>query len=510
MQALPIGIQTFRKIIEEDFLYVDKTRQIHSLIGKSGAYFLSRPRRFGKSLTLSVLDEIFSGNKEFFKGLWIYDSPWEWKKYPVLRFDFSKQKARNREELIRFIFNELSFNAKRNEVKLESVDYFAQFQELIQKLGQKKKVVILIDEYDKPIIDHLENTELAVEMREIMKGFFTILKGSDPYIRFLLLTGVSKFSKAGVFSNLNHLRDITLEDEFADLVGITEEELVVNFKDYISKFAREENLNDTELTDKIRNWYNGYRFSPNGVSVYNPFSTLLLLTQKRFEHHWFETGTPEFLIKLILKNDYDIMEIPIQAEVLEFSTYEVDDLSLTPLLLQTGYLTIKDYDPATKNFTLDYPNLEVKQAFLYYILKKIHRKNITTSPANKLRIAFKQGDLEEIIFVLRDILANIEYDIQIRQEKYWQTVFYLIFNLLGFYIKTEVKTNRGRIDAVVESDSIYIFEFKLNGTKEEALAQIKSNRYYEKYRSKGKPVFLVGLEFKDKTVGEYLSERLPQ
>lgn len=509
MQSLPIGIQTFRDLREGNFLYVDKTKHIYSLIEQTkGIYFLSRPRRFGKSLLLSVLDEIFSGNKELFKGLWIYASSWEWKKYPVLRFDFSKQKAGNKEELTRFIFNELDLNAKRNEIKLESVDYFAQFGELIHKLGQKEKVVILIDEYDKPIIDHLENTELAVEMREIMKGFFTVLKGSDPYIRFLLLTGVSKFSKAGVFSNLNHLEDISFLDRFSDLMGINEEELENNFREYIQNLAVKERLDFSAAQAKIREWYNGYRFSPNGVSVYNPFSTLILLKHQTFEHHWFETGTPEFLVKLILKNDYNIMEIPMQAEALEFSTYEVDDLSLTPLLLQTGYLTIKDYDPATKNFTLDYPNLEVRQAFLYYILKKIHRKNITTSPANKLRIAFQQDDLEEIIFVMRDILANIEYDIQIRQEKYYQTVFYLIFNLLGFYIRTEVKTNRGRIDAVVESKSIYIFEFKLNGTKEEALAQIKSNKYYEKFISKGKPVFLVGLEFKDKNVGEYLTERL--
>lgn len=187
MQPLPIGIQTFRKIVEGNFLYVDKTRQIHKLIENStGVYFLSRPRRFGKSLTLSVLDEIFSGNKELFRGLWIYDSSWEWKKYPVLRFDFSKQKARNKEELIRFIFSELNKNASRYEVSLESVEYFAQFEELITKLGKKEKTVILIDEYDKPIIDHLENTEMAIEMRETMKGFFTVLKGSDPYIRFLL------------------------------------------------------------------------------------------------------------------------------------------------------------------------------------------------------------------------------------------------------------------------------------------------------------------------------------
>jgi hypothetical protein len=509
MQPLPIGIQTLSKIVEGNYLYVDKTKQLYPLIeNSSGAYFLSRPRRFGKSLTLSVLDEIFSGNKDLFKGLWIYDSPWEWKKYPVLRFDFSKQKAKTQEELIHFIYQELDWNARRNSVILETSEYYAQFHELIQKCGSKDKVVILIDEYDKPIIDHLENTEKALEMREIMKGFFTVLKGSDPYIRFLLLTGVSKFSKAGVFSNLNHLEDISLRDSFCDLIGITEEELESNFKEYILKLSEKEKTDYSSTLSKIREYYNGYRFSPEGSSVYNPFSTLLLLKSQTFEHHWFETGTPEFLVKLILKNQYDIVSIPFQTDALGFSNYEVDDLSLSPLLLQTGYLTIKDYDPLTKSYTLDYPNIEVKQAFLNYFLRKIHRRNITTSPMIKLYNAFQEDNLQEIFFVVREIFLNIEYDIQIQQEKYYQTIFYLIFTLLGYYIHTEVKTNRGRIDAVVESKSIYLFEFKLNGTKEEALSQIKEKKYYEKYISKGKPIYLVGVEFQDKNVGEYLVEKL--
>ncbi|MCX7997913.1 MAG: AAA family ATPase [Leptospiraceae bacterium] len=328
MQPLPIGIQTFSKIVKENFLYVDKTKQIYKLIEKSGAYFLARPRRFGKSLTLSVLDEIFSANKELFQGLWIYNSTWEWKKYPVLRFDFSKQKAKTTEELVRFILGELNFNAQRHNIQLTSIEYFAQFEELIKKASQSEQVVILIDEYDKPIIDYLEETEKAKEMREVMKGFFTVLKGCDPYIRFLLLTGVSKFSKAGVFSNLNHLRDISLEDGFCDLLGITEEELELYFKDYIQALSEKEKTDYHTTLEKIRYWYNGYRFSAEGVSVYNPFSTLLLFAQKMFKHHWFETGTPEFLVKLILQNEYEITEIPFQTEELEFSSYEVEDLSI--------------------------------------------------------------------------------------------------------------------------------------------------------------------------------------
>ncbi len=508
MKPLPIGIQTFRDLIDGNYLYIDKTRNIYELIKNTkGAYFLSRPRRFGKSLTLSTLEEIFLGNKELFHGLWIYTSTYSWKKHPVIRFDFSKQKANDPEALIRFIHSELNLLAKKYNVTLAEKDYYSQFQELIIALSKEEKVVILIDEYDKPIIDHLEDTELALQMREVMKGFFTVLKGNDEYIRFLLLTGVSKFSKAGVFSNLNHLIDITLDNTYSDLIGITEQELTNYFPDYISAFAKEEGVSEINLLEKIRLWYNGYRFSPKGISVYNPFSTLLTFEKKSFEHHWFETGTPEFLVKLILKNNYDIMEIPFKTDALNFSSYEVDDLSLTPLLVQTGYLTIKDYNAERKLFTLDFPNYEVKNAFLGYFTRKLGNKDFSDSILYEILDALAVCDIENCISHLRKIFIKIEYDLHIPQEKYYQTLFYLTFTLLGFKISTEVKTNLGRVDAVVESNAIYIFEFKLNGTKEEALTQIKTKKYYEKYLNKGKDIYLVGVEFKDRNIGDFVVEK---
>ncbi|MBK9500919.1 MAG: ATP-binding protein [Leptospiraceae bacterium] len=508
MKPLPIGIQTFRKLIEGNYLYIDKTQNIYQMIkNPAGAYFLSRPRRFGKSLTLSTLEEIFLGNKELFQGLWIYNSEYKWKKHPVIRFDFSKQKANEPKVLIGFINNQLDYIAEAHSIQLSKKEYFERFEELIMKLGATEKVVILIDEYDKPIIDHLEDTELALQMREVMKGFFTVLKGNDEYIRFLLLTGVSKFSKAGVFSNLNHLIDITLDNAYSDLIGITEQELTNYFPDYISAFAKEEGVSEVNLLEKIRLWYNGYRFSPKGISVYNPFSTLLTFEKKSFEHHWFETGTPEFLVKLILKNNYDIIEIPIKTDALNFSSYEVDDLSLTPLLVQTGYLTIKDYNAERKLFTLDFPNYEVKNAFLGYFTRKLGNKDFSDSILYEILDALAVDDLEACISYLRKIFVKIEYDLHIPQEKYYQTLFYLTFTLLGFKIRTEVKTNLGRVDAVVESNSIYIFEFKLSGTKEEALTQIKTKKYYEKYLNKGKDIYLVGVEFKDRNIGEYIVEK---
>jgi predicted CopG family antitoxin len=345
-------------------------------------------------------------------------------------------------------------------------------------------------------------------MREVMKGFFTVLKGNDEYIRFLLLTGVSKFSKAGVFSNLNHLKDITLDNAYSSLLGITEEELKDSFSDYIKEFAEIENVSADALIDKIRQWYNGYCFSSSGKSVYNPFSTLLLFDSKEFKHHWFETGTPEFLVKLILKNDYDIMEIPLQLDALSFSSYEVDNLSLTPLLLQTGYLTIKGYNKERQLYTLDYPNYEVKKAFLSFITKRMGRKSFSDSILYSIVDALAEDDIESCLEFLQKVFLGIEYDLHIPQEKYYQTLFYLVFTLLGFKISTEIKTNIGRIDAVIDGKSVYIFEFKFNGTKEEALAQIKSKKYYEKYLNQGKPIFLIGVEFKDRNIGESIVERL--
>ncbi|MCB1189545.1 MAG: ATP-binding protein [Leptospiraceae bacterium] len=510
MKPLPIGVQTFRKLINGGCIYVDKTKNIYDLIKDSfGIYFLSRPRRFGKSLLISTLEEIFLGNKELFRGLWIYDSEYQWKKYPVIRLDFSKQKATEPNALIEFINNQLNYIAENNSCVLNKKHYYERFEELIIKLSQEEKVVILIDEYDKPIIDHIEDTELAVKIREVMKGFFTILKGNDQHIRFLFLTGVSKFSKAGVFSNLNQLDDITLNNAYSTLLGITENELIDCFQEYISSIvSQEKDITTQEFIEKIRFWYNGYCFSSKGESVYNPFSTLKLFSMREFHHYWFETGTPEFLVKLMIRNQYDIMEIPLQAEELSFSSYEVDDLSLTPLLVQTGYLTIKDYDHDLMYYTLDYPNFEVKKAFITYFIQKFRKKELYGSLIIQLIKAIQADDIDKCMFVLREIFVGIDYDLHIPLEKYYQTLFYLVFTLLGFKIATEVKTNIGRIDAVVESKSVYIFEFKLNRTKEEALEQIKSKRYYEKYVSRGKPIYLVGVEFKDRNIGEYIIERL--
>jgi hypothetical protein len=489
LKPLPIGIQTFSKIIEEDYLYVDKTEKIYNLIKQGSVYFLSRPRRFGKSLLVSTLEEIFFGNKELFKDLWIYNSDYDWKKHPVIRIDFSSIKPKTAEYLIQSISNKIDKIAHHNNVKLEMDTYYEKFEELISKLSEKGRVVILIDEYDKPLIDNIDNSEIAIEFREILKGFYSVIKSSDQYIRFVLLTGVSKFSRMSVFSGLNNLDDISMDEKYASLLGITQKELEKYFDQHINILAEKKNVDRKKLLTEIKNWYNGYRFSYVDVTVYNPFSTLLLFGKNHFNNYWFNTATPSFLIKLLKNNkeNYNLDDI-VGQEYGEaaFGSYELDNLDIVPLLFQTGYLTIKDYEHSYGEdlYTLDFPNREVKTSFNKGILENFLyiKTGGSADYISKIRKALSEKDLDGMLEILKVVFANIPYDIQIKQEKYYQTVFFSIFLLLGFDIESECRTNKGRIDAVLNyGDKIYIFEFKLDDTAENAIKQIKENEYFQKY-----------------------------
>src|SRR5665648_26154 len=363
-QRLPIGIQTFRDIIQNDYLYVDKTEKIFNLVsGPKGVYFLSRPRRFGKSLLISTLNEIFLGNKELFKDLWIYNSDYTWEEHPVVRIDFSKSKARNSTELINYITYQLDKIAHQYGITLEQTQYDIKFDELLSKLGEINKVAILIDEYDKPIIDNIENKELAVELREILKGFYTIIKASDEHIRFVLLTGVSKFSRAGVFSGLNNLEDISIDARYSSLLGITKEEMENSFNDHIDLLVKAEEIDRSDIIEKITYWYNGFCFSRNCEKVFNPFSLLLLFEKLRFGNYWFESATPSFLIKLLKENEFDLTGLDgIKISELAFSSYDIENLKIMPILFQTGYLTVAGYNKERMEYTLAYPNFEVRNS----------------------------------------------------------------------------------------------------------------------------------------------------
>ena len=512
MKRLPIGIQTFRVIIQNDYLYVDKTEKIFDLVNNpKGVYFLSRPRRFGKSLLISTLNEIFEGEKDLFKGLWIYKADYAWKKHPVVRIDFSKKKAENKDDLKGFILHQLKNIADKYGISLERDQYDEAFDELLIKLSGINKVVVLIDEYDKPIIDNIENKELAIELREILKGFYTIIKACDEYIRFVLLTGVSKFSKAGVFSGLNNLEDISMDARYSSLLGITKEEMEESFKDHIDRFAKSEGVSKPELIKKITYWYDGFCFSRSCEKVFNPFSALLLFKKLAFGNYWFESATPSFLIKLIKEKDFDLTGLDgVNISESAFSSYEIENLKIIPILFQTGYLTITDYDKERMEYTLAYPNFEVKNSMTECLAEAYSfvERELVHGYAWKLIDALRGHDFDAFFDTLRVFFANIPYDLHISKEKYYQTVFYLIFSLVGLKVEAEVKTNKGRIDAVIIDKDVCIFEFKFNEDKNKALGQIKEKRYFEKYQSAGKDVYLFGVEFKDRNVGEWVVEKI--
>lgn len=515
LKPLPVGIQTFKDIIEGGFLYVDKTLHIYELIRyPKGYFFLSRPRRFGKSVTISTLAAIFSGNRELFKGLWLYDSDYDWQSYPIIRIDFSRLQARTVDELEQNLKRFLQRLAKEQGITLGDHGLPGLFDELIYELSSRGKVVVLIDEYDKPIIDNINNVEEAIRMRDLLKSFYSVIKASDEYIRFALLTGISRFSRVGIFSGLNNLRDISLSDGFASIVGITQAELEDNFSDYLSDCAEQLALSVPELLVEIRHWYNGFRFSGTGESVYNPFSVLFFFSDKRFSNYWFESGTPSFLIKLIRAKEYDIEQVnQLQIGESAFSSYEIDNLQITPLLLQTGYLTIQSYDPETRLYTLNYPNYEVEDSFLTHLLGSFSRVETgsTTDYLWQLITALRANKLDEFFQILKVFFAQVDYTLQIKQEKYYQTIFYLIFKLIGLRIQAEVSTDKGRIDAVIELESaIYLFEFKLDGNAQIALEQIKQKEYFVRYLHQGKTIHLVGVNFDmhSHQVSEWLVESL--
>lgn len=372
-KPLPAGVQNFRDLIQSGYLYIDKTQVIAELLrAPKGIYFLSRPRRFGKSLLISTLEEIFRGNKALFRDLWLDKSDYAWPAYPVIRLDFSLERARSAAEMTEIIGVYLQEIASQYQIELEETNYQRQFRRLIQQMAEQseqKQVVILVDEYDYPIIDNIENGAEAERIRDVLKGFYTVVKALDSHVRFLFLTGVTKFSRVGIFSGLNNLTDLSLDARFAALPGITRAEIATNLSEYIGTFAHQQGQSVEEIWAKLERWYNGFRFSKSPVTVYNPFSLIQLFTVQDFRNYWFETGTPTFLIKLIKARNFALSQLDeLQLEEIAFTSYEIERLEILPLLFQTGYLTIKDYDPQRNVYTLGYPNYEVENSFTSWLL----------------------------------------------------------------------------------------------------------------------------------------------
>jgi len=499
MKKLPLGIQEFSKLIHEQCVYVDKTEQIYKLL-QHHYYFLSRPRRFGKSLLLNTIKEIFLGNKELFKDLWIYDKI-DWEVYPVIKISFSNIDYKN-SGLFQAINNELKIIAENHKITLKQQTPGSKFREMIEQMAQSKKVVVLIDEYDKPIIDYLDNLEKAEENRNILKNFYSVIKDSDRFIKFFFVTGVSKFSKVSIFSDLNNLEDITLHPNYSTLVGWTQREMESYFPEYISEVEKRYASTPSDIKLMMKEWYDGYSWDGQNF-VYNPVSLMNLFSKQTFNNYWFTTGTPTFLMKLIKNQHYtafDIENRTINVSLLD--KYDLSNMSLLPLLFQTGYLTIKSYNILRNTIVLDYPNKEVADSFSTHILSELTIGKLDKTDMLLVDIvhSFDNGEMEKFISYINTLFRNIPYTLIEEKEKYFHSIFYMVMKLVGFKIESEILTIDGRIDAVVKSeDEIYIIEFKINQSAEVAIKQIHEKRYAEKYADDKRPKILLGINFNTET-----------
>ncbi|MFN8578236.1 MAG: AAA family ATPase [Candidatus Sericytochromatia bacterium] len=509
LKPLPLGQQTFKDIIKSDCLYIDKTDEIYNLIqdGTKKYYFLSRPRRFGKSLLVSTLKSIFEGEKELFKNLYIYDKI-EWKKYPIIKIDFNNLDMSTSEKLRHHLNIQLEIIAENYNIVFDKADDFkSKFSELITKISKTGKVVILIDEYDKPIIDHIDNLPTAIENRDILKTFYGTLKGMEEHLHFVFITGISKFSKVSIFSELNNINDITMLDKYSKILGIEEKDLFRYFADRITLLAEKLKITEEDLKSIIKKMYNGYSW--DGVnSLYNPFSLILLFTNEKIKCYWFETGTPSFIPKLLKKFDLDIKQIEnLILEEEYFSSYEIDKINPYAILFQAGYLTVKEiieYDlEGTRDYVLCFPNKEVKEALFKSLLKNINDEQPPNISVGRMIMYLKNKNLEEFFNMLTTFFDRIPN--QIHPEKnspyrdrefYYHTIFHVIFSLIGLNVQSEISTSKGFIDSVVElEDKIYIFEFKLGKDPQIALEQIENKKYYNSYKSCNKEIILVGVSF---------------
>ena len=498
MKKLPIGLQNLREMRTQGYVYVDKTAHVARLAEEGKYYFLARPRRFGKSLLVDTLAEAFAGSRDLFEGLYL-ENHWDWsRQYPVLRFDFGTGVLRFREELDNRIAVQLTEQARRQGLTLEREGIASRFEELVLRLAEaaSQRVVVLIDEYDKPILDNLHNPEQARAMREGLRNFYSVIKSLDPHLKFVLLTGVSKFSKVSLFSGLNNLEDITLDPRVATLCGYTHAELVTAFA---------EHLEGVDLAE-VKRWYNGYHFL--GEPVYNPFDILLYLRHREFRPYWFETGTPTFLIELLAARGFftpDLARLRTGLELL--STFDVDHIATEALLFQTGYLTIHKAEEPIRGYwiyTLGYPNHEVETS-LNASLLSVYTDDPSRSFTHRLRLlelllADNLDGLPDLVHALFASIPHQWYDNNpiSRYEGYYASVFYSHFAALGLDIVLEDATNQGCIDMTVKCQGrIYLFEFKVVEMVPEgrALQQLKDRGYAEKYRAAGGPIYLIGVEF---------------
>ena len=499
----PIGIQNFEKIRVDGYFYVDKTALIYQMVKTGGYYFLSRPRRFGKSLLISTLEAYFSGKKELFEGLAMEKLEKDWIKYPVIHLDLNAKKFDTTDDLIRLIDRQLLiYEAEYGSSDADrSIDdrFFTLIRLAYEKTGQR--VVILIDEYDKPLLQALDgDDELLEDYRKTLKAFYGVLKSVDRYLRFVFITGVTKFSQVSVFSDLNQLNDISMKPQYATLCGITEQELVDVFTPELQCLAEANGLIWEETLQRMKSMYDGYHFCEFAKGVFNPFSVLNVFDGYKFDNYWFQTGTPTFLVHILQKTKYDLRTLlnGIEAPSSVFSEYRVDSNNPIPLIYQSGYLTIKGFNERFRSYLLEFPNDEVRYGFINFLVP-FYTGVINDDQGfyiGKFVNELESGDYDAFLTRLQAFFADFPYELNEQTERHYQVVFYLVFKLMGQFTQVEVQSARGRADAVVKTPQyIYVFEFKLHDTAEAALKQIDEKDYLIPYQADGREVIKLGVEF---------------
>ena len=502
----PIGIQNFESLRKDGYVYVDKTAFVYQLVNTGRYYFLSRPRRFGKSLLISTLEAYLQGKRELFEGLAIEKLETKWTKHPILHLDLNAEKY-DTPEALEGVLNaalcewEKLYGAEEYETTLA-----ARFQGIIQRACERtgERVVILVDEYDKPMLQAIGRPDLQEAYRNTLKAFYGALKSRDGYIKFAMLTGVTKFGKVSVFSGLNNLKDISMRSDYADVCGVSEKELLQYFEDSIQELAEACKMSYDDTLSKLQENYNGYHFCEDSIGVYNPFSLLNTFDAKTFRSYWFETGTPTYLVELLKMHHYNLNEMAYQettADVLN----SVDSTSTNPIpvIYQSGYLTIKEYDKRFGIYTLGFPNREVEEGFVKFLMP--FYTNLT-APETGFEIQqfvrdVEAGNVDAFLSRLQSLLADTSYEqIKRDQEVHYQNVLFIVTKLMGFHVKAEYHTSNGRIDLVLQTDKyIYVMEFKLDGTAEEALQQIHDKQYAQPFASDSREVFKIGVNFSSET-----------
>ncbi|MEM7175218.1 MAG: AAA family ATPase [Chlamydiota bacterium] len=503
MKKLPIGIQNIEKILANgEYVYVDKTGFAYQLIDEGiPHYFLSRPRRFGKSLFVNTLEHIFRGRKELFKECQIYRSDYDWQEYPVLHFDFSSIENRDPIEFKNSLKRKLQSIGESLGIPVEVPTLQEGLSFLVVALSQQSRVVVLVDEYDKPIINNLDNLEVAKQNRDLMRDFFGTLKSLDQYLKFTFFTGVSKFSQVSLFSGLNNLTDITMNPKYAALMGYTEGEVKRDFKEHIQDVAKKRTKEEAAILNEIRKWYNGYRFTAEKASVYNPYSTLRFLSEHKPQGYWYSTGTPSFLIDQVKNHPQSVVVLKglkvSKAMLSDIS--KLDRIDLAALMFQTGYLTIKDYEEKQNAYFLDFPNKEVHDAFLDSLLQEFAEVNPfqVSDRGDEVKKYLERFDLPSFFSVMNAHFAKISYHLfSNAKEGFYQAVFFTFLEKSGITTTTEIATNIGRIDLACETHkAICIFELKLDQNADIALTQAETKKYQERFSVSKKPILVIGVNF---------------